>query len=90
MLTSKVEKITLGLLLPLAVVGNMGVVEAVASWFEQDAAIGWLLGPGLVAGILYVAFALHDEDGEEDSDEDGDQDSDQDGDQDGDEADLAG
>jgi len=31
MLTSNVEKITLGLLLPLAVVGNMGVLEAAAA-----------------------------------------------------------
>ena len=133
MLASSVEKVTLGLLLPLAVVGNMGVVEALAasqgvsipvwalllgaflalipevllwsallaqtgwnpgclgqnlailhfltltmfatvrfgytgrvilSWFELDLIIGWLLGPGLVACILYVAFALHDEEGE--------------------------
>ena len=134
MLTSKVEKVTFGLLLVLAVVGNLGVVEAVAasrevsipvwasvmgavlalilevllwsallnqtgwnpgclgqnlmilhfllltafatvrfgytgrvslSWFELDLAIGWLLGPILVACILYVAFTLHDEDGED-------------------------
>ncbi len=134
MLTSKVEKVTFGLLLPVAVVGNMGVVEAVAasqgvpspgwasmvgavlalilevllwsallaqtgwnpgclgqnlailhflalttfaavrfgytgrvtlSWFELDWAMGWLLGPVLVAGILSFAFALHDEDGDE-------------------------
>ncbi len=142
MLTSKVEKITLGLLLPLAVVGNMGVVEAVAasqgvsvpvwasvagavlalipevllwsallaqtgwnpgclgqnlmilyflalttfaavrfgytgrvilSWFELDWAISWLLGPVLVAGILYFAFAnaLRDDEGEEAAGEDG-------------------
>ena len=133
MLASSVEKVTLGLLLPLAVVGNMGVVEALAasqgvsipvwalllgaflalipevllwsallaqtgwnpgclgqnlailhflalttfatvrfgytgrvilSWFELDLIIGWLLGPGLVACILYFAFALHDEEGE--------------------------
>ena len=136
MLTSKVEKITVGLLLLLAVVGNLGVVEAatasqgvsisgwgsvvgavfalipevllwsallaqtgwnpgcvgqnlmilyflaftafatvrfgytgrvVLSWFELDLAIGWLLGPVLVAGILYFAFtnAPQDEEGEE-------------------------
>ena len=35
------------------------------SWFEVDVTIGWLLGPGLVACILYVSFALHDEEGEE-------------------------
>ena len=133
MLASSVEKVTLGLLLPLAVVGNMGVVEALAasqgvcipvwalvlgaflalipevllwlallaqtgwnpgclgqnlailhflalttfatvrfgytgrvilSWFELDLIIAWLLGPGLVACILYFAFALHDEEGE--------------------------
>ena len=138
MLTSKVETVSLALLLLLAVVGNMGVVEAAAasrgvgiavwasvvgallalipevllwsallaqtgwnpgclgqnlailhflalttfatvrfgytgrvilSWFELDLAIGWLLGPGLVACILYVSFALHDEDGDEDGDE---------------------
>ncbi len=136
MLSSKVEKVTLGLLLPLAVVGNIGVVEAVAasqgvpmpvwasvlgavlalipegllwsallaqtgwnpgclgqnlailyslvlmafatvrfgytgrvvlSWFELDLVIGWLLGPVLVAGIIYFAFtnAPQDEEGEE-------------------------
>ena len=139
MLTSKVETVTFGLLLLLAVVGNMGVVEAVAasqgvsipgwasvvgavlalipevllwaallaqtgwnpgclgqnlmilyflalatfatvrfgytgrvilSWFELDWAIGWLLGPVLVAGILYVSFALHEE-GEEAAGEEG-------------------
>jgi hypothetical protein len=31
MLPSKVEKVTAGLLLPLAVVGNLGVVEAVVA-----------------------------------------------------------
>ena len=31
MLTSKAEKVMAGLLLPLAVVGNLGVVEAVAA-----------------------------------------------------------
>ena len=136
MLTSKVEKVTFGLLLVLAVVGNLGVVEAVAasqgvsipvwtsvvgaflalipevllwsallaqtgwnpgclgqnlmilyflalatfatvrfgytgrvilSWFELDLAIGWLLGPGLAAGVIYFAFtnAPQDEEGEE-------------------------
>ncbi len=134
MLTSNVEKVTFGLLLPLAVVGNMGVLEAVAasqgvpipvwasllgaflalipegllwsallaqtgwnpgclgqnlailnflalttfatvrfgytgrvvlSWFELELAIGWLLGPGLVACILYISFALHPDDGDE-------------------------
>ena len=138
MLTSKVEKVTAGLLLPLAVVGNLGVVEAVVasqgvsipvwalvvgaflalilevllwsallnqtgwnpgclgqnlmilfflaltafaavrfgftgrvilSWFELDLAIGWLLGPGLVACILYISFKLHPEDTEEAADE---------------------
>ena len=127
MLTSKVEKVTAGLLLPLAVVGNLGVLEAVVasqgvsipecasvvgaflalilevllwslllaqtgwnpgclgqnlmilhllalmafatvrfgytgpvilSWFELDLAIGWLLGPVLVACILYISFTL--------------------------------
>ena len=141
MLTSKVETVTLGLLLLLAVPGNMGVVEAVAasqgvsipvwasvvgavlalipevllwsallaqtgwnpgclgqnlailyflalsafatvrfgytgkvilSWFEVDVGIGWLLGPGLVACILYFSFALHDEEGEEAAGEDSD------------------
>ena len=38
--------------------------RVILSWFELDLAIGWLLGPGLVACILYVAFALHDEEGE--------------------------
>ena len=134
MLTSKAEKVMAGLLLPLAVVGNLGVVEAVAasqgvyipvwapavgaflalilevllwsallnqtgwnpgclgqnlmilfflalttfavvrfgytgrvilSWFELDSAIGWLLGPGLVACILYISYTLHPEDAEE-------------------------
>ena len=134
MLTSKVEKVTAGLLLPLAVVGNLGVLEAVVasqgvsipvwasvvgaflalilevllwslllaqtgwnpgclgqnlmilhllalmafatvrfgytgpvilSWFELDLAIGWLLGPVLVACILYISFTLHPEDAEE-------------------------
>ena len=39
----------------------------VLSWFELDLAIGWLLGPVLVAGILYFAFtnAPQDEEGEE-------------------------
>ena len=141
MLTSKVEKVTAGLLLPLAVVGNLGVVEAVAasqgvsipvwalvvgallalilevllwpallaqtgwnpgclgqnlmilhflaltafaavrfgytgrvilSWFELDLAIGWLPGPVLVAGILYVSFKLHPEEAEEAAGEDSD------------------
>ena len=134
MLTSKVETVTLGLLLLLAVPGNWGVVEAVAasqgvsipvwasvvgaflalipevllwsallaqtgwnpgclgqnlailhflalttfaavrfgytgrvilSWFEVDVAIGWLLGPSLVACILYISFALHEGEAEE-------------------------
>ena len=100
MLTSKVEKVTFGLLLLLAFVGNLGVVEAatasqgvsipvlaltafatvrfgytgrvILSWFELNSAIGWLLGPGLVACILYLAFTLHPEDAEEAADEDGD------------------
>ncbi len=142
MLSSKVEKVTFGLLLLLAFVGNIGVVEATAtsqgvsipvwasvlgavlalipevllwsallaqrgwnpgclgqnlmilyflalttfaavrfgytgrvilSWFELDWAIGWLLGPILVAGILYIAFAnaLPDDEGEEAAGEDG-------------------
>ena len=142
MLTSKLEKVTFGLLLLLAVVGNMGVVEAVAasqgvsirgwasvvgavlalipevllwsallaqtgwnpgclgqnlmilyflalatfatvrfgytgrvtlSWFELEWAIGWLLGPVLVACILYFAFAStpQDEKGEEAASEEG-------------------
>ena len=141
MLTSKAEKVMAGLLLPLAVVGNLGVVEAVAasqgvsipvwapavgalivlilevllwsallnqtgwnpgclgqnlmilfflalatfavvrfgytgrvilSWFELDSAIGWLLGPGLVACILYISYTLHPEDAEEAAGEDSD------------------
>ena len=141
MLTSKVEKVTFGLLLLLAFVGNLGVVEAVVasqgvsipvwasvvgavlvlilevllwsallaqtgwnpgclgqnlailhflaltafatvrfgytgrvilSWFELDLAIGWLLGPILVACILYVAFTLHPEDAEDAADEESD------------------
>ena len=142
MLSSKVEKVTFGLLLLLAFVGNIGVVEATAtsqgvsipvwasvlgavlalipevllwsallaqrgwnpgclgqnlmilyflalttfaavrfgytgrvilSWFELDWAISWLLGPVLVAGILYFAFAnaLRDDEGEEAAGEDG-------------------
>ena len=138
MLTSKVETVTLGLLLLLAVPGNMGVVEAVAasqevsipvwasvvgalialiaevllwsavlaqtgwnpgclgqnlailyflaltafaavrfgytgrvilSWFEVDLSIGWLLGPGLVACILYISYTLHEGEAEEAAEE---------------------
>ena len=39
--------------------------RVILSWFELDWAMGWLLGPVLVAGILSFAFALHDEEGDE-------------------------
>ena len=107
MLTSKVEKVTFGLLLLLAVVGNCGwpssnglapgclgqnlmilcflalttfatvrfgyTARVILSWFELDWAIGWLLGPLLVACILYFAFASvpQDEKGEEAASEEG-------------------
>ena len=44
--------------------------RVILSWFELDWAIGWLLGPVLVACILYVSFALHEE-GEEAAGEEG-------------------
>ena len=34
--------------------------RVILSWFEVDVTIGWLLGPGLVACILYFSFALHE------------------------------
>ena len=47
--------------------------RVILSWFELDWAIGWLLGPLLVACILYFAFASapQDEKGEEAASEEG-------------------
>ncbi len=60
MLSSKVEKVTLGLLLPLAVVGNIGVVEAVAAsqgvpmpvWASVLGAVLALIPEGLLWSAL--------------------------------------
>ena len=53
MLTSKVETVTLGLLLLLAVPGNMGVVEAVAA--SQGVSIPvWASVVGAVLALIPV------------------------------------
>ena len=54
-------------LMTLAIVRFGYTGRVILSWFDLDLAIGWLLGPGLVVGILYFAFthAPPDEEDEE-------------------------